>query len=328
MRVGVIGRGFGARTVAPVFAATEGCTVVDVVSARDEAAVAALCGRTDVDLISVHSPPFLHPAHVQAAVDAGHAVLCDKPFGRDTTEACAMLEAAEGAGVVHLLNFEFRHSPMREELRRLVAEGAVGDVEHVVWTQLVSGSRVPLRPYGWLFDRTLGGGWIGAFGSHLVDGVRWMFGEIVGVRAECRVTVTERPDRDGVLHRCDAEDAFTATLDVEGCVTVGIDTSFVAAATLPQRIVVLGAEGVLESVGDARIQLRRADGTREQFEAPPPTSGDPHDESMARWAAVVRDAVHAGAAPPGEPTFADGVACVRVLDELRRGLPVAEEVAP
>jgi predicted dehydrogenase len=35
LRIGVIGTGFGARVVAPVFASTDGCDVVDVVSARD-----------------------------------------------------------------------------------------------------------------------------------------------------------------------------------------------------------------------------------------------------------------------------------------------------
>ena len=74
MRVGVVGTGFGARVVAPVFAATPGCEVVDVVSARDEFAVAALCGQGDVDLVSVHSPPFLHVAHVRRALKSGHAV--------------------------------------------------------------------------------------------------------------------------------------------------------------------------------------------------------------------------------------------------------------
>ena len=77
IRLGVIGSGFGARVVAPVFAATDGCAVVDVVSARDAAAVRNLCARGDVDLISVHSPPFLHTEHVDRAIDAGHAVLCD-----------------------------------------------------------------------------------------------------------------------------------------------------------------------------------------------------------------------------------------------------------
>ncbi len=41
MKISVIGTGFGARVVAPAFDAAAGCEVVDVVSPRDEQAVAA-----------------------------------------------------------------------------------------------------------------------------------------------------------------------------------------------------------------------------------------------------------------------------------------------
>src|SRR4051812_18153734 len=116
VRVGVIGTGFGGRVVAPAFAATEGCTVVDVVSARSSEDVAALCRRPGVDLVSGHGPPVLHASHVRLAVDAGKAVLCDKPFGVDASEAAAMLALARDAGVVHAVNFEFRHDPGRRAL--------------------------------------------------------------------------------------------------------------------------------------------------------------------------------------------------------------------
>lgn len=320
VRVGVIGSGFGARVVAPVFAATEGCVVADVVSARDEAAVAALCARSDVDLVSVHSPPFLHATHVHAALDGGHAVLCDKPFGRDAADAAAMLGAAEAAGVVHLVNFELRCAPPREHLRSLLQAGAVGVPQHVLWTHVSAGSRVPLRPHGWLFDRALGGGWIGAWGSHAVDTVRWLFGEITDARAECRVTITERPDRAGELRRCDAEDAFTASLRTDRGVTVAIDTTFAAPSALVPRLVVIGSEAVVECVGETRLVVRWIDGTREEIDIVP-GEGDRHTEPMRRWAATVCDAVRDGAAPPGAPTFEDGLACVRVLDRLREGLP-------
>src|SRR5262247_3788521 len=126
MRVGVIGRGFGAKVVAPAFASTDGCEVVDVVSPRDEAAVAALCARRDVDLVSIHSPPFLHAEHVRLAVRAGHAVLCDKPFGRNAAEASGMCKLASDAGVIGLLNFENRYDAARKRVRALVEEGAIG----------------------------------------------------------------------------------------------------------------------------------------------------------------------------------------------------------
>ena len=64
------------------------------------------------------------------------------------------------------------------------------------WTHLSAGIRVPLRPWGWLFDRALGGGWIGAWGSHAVDTLRWMFGpRCADVQALLRIDVAERARR-------------------------------------------------------------------------------------------------------------------------------------
>ena len=314
MRVGVIGTGFGARVVAPVFSDADGCEVVDVVTPRDDDAVRALCRRPDVDLVSVHSPPFLHAPHVREAMAAGHAVLCDKPFGMRATESEQLVRDANDAGVVHLLNFEFRCDPVRERMRDLVTAGAVGTVEHVQWTHVSSGSRVPLRPYGWLFDRRLGGGWVGAWGSHAVDAIRWMLGEISSARADCRITVPERPDREGTLRAVDAEDGFTAQLELESGATAVLDSTFAATASVAPRVVFTGSDGVLECVADSRITLRRADGSRETFDRPE-TDGDPHLVPMRRWAKRVRDAVLSGS--PVAPTFADGWACDVVLDALR-----------
>lgn len=316
VRVGVVGRGFGARVVAPVFAETDGCEVVDVVSPRDGVATRALCARSDVDLVAIHSPPFLHDEHVRWALDAGHAVLCDKPFGRNAAEAAGMLGAAVRAGAVHLLNFEFRHHPAREQLRALVLDGAVGEVEHVQWSAFSAGSRAPLRRYGWLFDSALGGGWVGAWGSHAIDFLGWTFGEIADASAECRTTITRRPDSEGRLRRCTAEDGFTASLRTASGTTITIDTTFVAPVNVPSRITVIGSDGVLESVGDHRIVLHTDDGVREEFELDH-GSGDPHLLPMRRFAAVVRDCVRRGVVLPGEPTFADGLACARVMDRLR-----------
>ena len=317
VRIGVIGRGFGARVVAPVFAETEGCAVADVVSPRDDVAVRALCARDDVDVVAVHSPPFLHRDHVRYAVEAGHAVLCDKPFGRNAEDAVAMHDLAVSAGVLHLCNFEFRFHPAREQLRALVLDGAIGAVEHIQWSAFSAGSRLPLRRYGWLFDRDLGGGWVGAWGSHVVDFLRWTLGELPDATAELRTTIRERPDADGRMHHCTAEDGFTASLRSAGGVTVTIDTTFVAPVNVPSRVTVIGADGVLECVSDHRITLRTDEGLREELEVDH-GRGDPHLLPMRRWAVAVRDTVRRGSVEPGTPTFADGLACAVVMDRLRR----------
>jgi predicted dehydrogenase len=329
VKIVVIGTGFGARVVAPAFAATAGCEVVDVVSPRDDDAVGHAIARPDADLVSVHSPPFLHARHVRATLAAGKAVLCDKPFALDAGEAAELAAEAAAAGVVALCNFEFRFHPVRRLLRELVRTDALGPIERVHWTHLSAGSRSPLRRYGWLFDRDRGGGWIGAWGSHAVDTIRWCFGEVVAVDARARIAVAERPDEHGELHACTAEDGLTATLRLEPGATVAIESSFAVSASVVPRLTVLGGDAVCEIIGDTRVIVRRGDGTSEDLtpKAPPGRAreADRHDDPMQRFAEVVRDVVTSGEVPPGVPTFADGVACDLVLDRLRAAPMITKE---
>ena len=325
MNVVVIGTGFGARVVAPVFDATPRCRVVEVVNPRDTSAIDAALARPDVDLVSIHSPPFLHAAHVRQALAGGRAVMCDKPFALHASEAESMLESARAAGGVHLCNFEFRHEPARVLVHELVRNGAVGVVERVQWVHWSSGARQPLRPYGWLFDAERGGGWVGAWASHAVDALRWWFGDLRVLHALRHLSVPTRPDATGAPQRCTAEDGVTATLALPGGATALLDSTFAAVTTVAPRITVAGSEGVLECVADTRLQLRRSDGTREEIPVDRSAYGDPHRVAMQRWAEVVRDAVESGVVPDGVPTFADGVACDRVLDAMREApLRVAE----
>jgi predicted dehydrogenase len=312
MRVGVIGTGFGSRVVATTFRQI-GCDVVDVVSARDHSGAEGLC-RSRLDLVSVHSPPFLHATHVRMALDQGHAVLCDKPFGISGHESASLAADAQAAGVVNLVNFEFRQQPARQKMKELVAGGAIGEPEHLLYSAHVAGSRVPLRPYGWLFDRSLGGGWIGAFGSHAIDMMRWLLGDVTAAGAKTWVTVPERPDGAGALRSCDAEDSFCGWFEFESGATATLDTSFTSSVSLPPRITLTGSEGTIENTADARVVLRGADGSREEFTFEP-SPGDMHQTAMERWAAIVRTAVMERAQV--SPSFADGVACAIVMDQLR-----------
>jgi predicted dehydrogenase len=318
VKVAVIGTGFGQRVVAPVFAATPGCEVVDVVSARAEDAARELVERADVDLVSVHSPPFMHARHVRIALAAGKAVLCDKPFTLGPDEARALEAESVAAGAVALCNFEFRYAPARVRMRELVNDGSLGAIERVQIVHLSSGTRAPLRPYGWLFSADHGGGWIGAWGSHAVDGLRWMFGsEVVDVSARLRIDVPDRPDGDGEMRRCTAEDGFSALLQLESGVTVAIDSGFAAVANITPRFTIFGSEAVAELTGETRITLRRSDGSREVIDADDEAATDAHLAPMRRFAEVVHEAVASGTVPAGAPTFADGRASDEVLARLR-----------
>jgi predicted dehydrogenase len=325
VRVGVIGRGFGARVVAPTFSKTEGCQVVDVVSPRDDRAVTKLCSRDDVDLISVDSPPFMHLDHVRRAIDGGHAVVCQKPLGRNAAEAEEMCKLAADAGVLNLVTYEFRVHPVRTRVRALVLDGAVGAVEHVQWTSF-SAIWGPGRRFGWSFDESLGGGWVRVHGSHNIDYIRWTFGEVVAASAVLRTTIKERPDAAGNMRRCTAEDGFTALLRTDRGTSAVFDATATGAVDRPAHVTVVGSQGVLEVLSEniheigGRILLHTAEGTSEVLNRP--VWGDPtaHDDgAIVPWAPMVRDAVRHRASHPQLATFADGLACARVMDQLTPG---------
>jgi predicted dehydrogenase len=313
MRVGVIGRGWGGRVVAPAFGRLDGCEVVDVVSPRDEAAVAALCARADVDLISVHSPPFLHLDNVRRAIEAGHDVVCDKPFGRGAAEAAEMRDLAVAAGVLHFLNFENRYDAARRCLHDAVADGLVGEPEHMAFSALMAIWRVPLRPYGWLNDASVGGGWLRAMGSHQIDFARWTFGEPDAVRGRLRTAVTERPDADGGARRCTADDGFVLDLRTDRGVSVLMDSSAAAPVNLPPSLRIVGSAGVMEEAA-GQVVLHTAEGDRELRGAA--AAGNPLVAAQAAFAEVVRDAVRTREVPPDLPTFDDGLACAAVMDAV------------
>jgi predicted dehydrogenase len=249
---------------------------------------------------------------VLLALEYGQNVLCDKPFGRSARDAREMLDAARSAGVVHLVNFEFRHDRARQRLKGWIDDGAIGQVQHIGWTLYSNGSRG--RKYGWLFDKESGGGWIGAYGAHVIDAMRWMVGEIARGQCVCRTDIRTRTAAGGQLVPCTAEDAFTASLVFDNGVTGMIDTAFGIPEYRPQRIEVLGTEGVivLNGVTDLRLRVRGEERECLTFEAP---TGDPHEPAFRAWAAAVKEAVAGNRQI--RPSFEDGLACALVMDQLR-----------
>lgn len=300
MKVVVIGTGFGKHAAAPAYASLG--FDVEVVSPRDEAAVKAALA-SDVDLVSVHSPPFLHLEHVTGAIERGHAVLCDKPFGRNAEEAAAMREAARDAGVPHFLNFEFRCNESWSKLKELADTGAVGTPTHLSWTFFGSGLRG--RKLGWINDAELGGGWIGAYGSHLIDFTRHLFGSEI---ADCGgVTRVDIPDAT-------AEDAYSAWFVMANGCTATHDTGFAAAVPSAPSVTLIGSEGTIELTADTTLEVRRAGADPETTEFTPPPRRSP-PPALATFFGRVAEALRTGT--PLTPSFDDGVAVAEAMDRLR-----------
>ncbi len=145
LRVGIVGAGVMGRHYAKALGEYERAEVAAVCDLRREAAstLAGECGAAAYGSVEgmleaealeaavVATPDFAHRGPVLACLEAGIAVLCEKPLATTEEDAAALAEAVERAGRPFMVNFGNRHRPAALKLREAVQEGRVGTVEYL-----------------------------------------------------------------------------------------------------------------------------------------------------------------------------------------------------
>ncbi|TQC46916.1 gfo/Idh/MocA family oxidoreductase [Rhodococcus sp. WS4] len=126
----------------------------------------------DVRAAYISSTNDKHFEHAMAAIDAGLHVLCEKPLSFDVTQAQKMVDAAATAGVVFATNHHLRTHPVHRAARKMLTEGAVGDILSVRVANTIL-LRQALR--GWRLDG-VGGGVALDLAVHDIDTLRFVTG--------------------------------------------------------------------------------------------------------------------------------------------------------
>src|SRR5437899_8718249 len=220
--IGIIGAGFARTTQIPGFKNCDRARVVAIASGHREHAekVArefdiehvdsdwrALVARHDVDLVSVVTPPVKHCEMTLAALEHGKAVLCEKPMAMNADEARRMTECAREAGVLALIDHELRFLPGRIKLRKLLRDGEIGTVRHAKLTFRPDSRDDVDRPWNWWSDEGQGGGALGAIGSHVIDGFRWLLdAEVSAISGNLATHIPQRKDESGAMREVTTDD--------------------------------------------------------------------------------------------------------------------------
>jgi len=90
-----------------------------------------LLKKCQVDAIANVTPdPFHAPVSI-TAIQAGKHVLCEKPLAVNYKQAMQMVDAAESAGVINMVNLTYRNSAALQNARDVIAAGEVGPIIHV-----------------------------------------------------------------------------------------------------------------------------------------------------------------------------------------------------
>jgi predicted dehydrogenase len=151
-----------------------------------------------LDAIVIAAPDDLHYTMAMDALSAGLHVLGEKPMALNAQQAKEMLEAAERAAVKHMIMFTWRFFPHYGYLRKLIADGFVGQAYHFHIRFLSNQGRT--RDYTWMFDPQRSLGALGAIGSHMIHLAHFLLGDIRRVNADL-ATLIEREGPDGKPYR-------------------------------------------------------------------------------------------------------------------------------
>jgi dihydrodiol dehydrogenase / D-xylose 1-dehydrogenase (NADP) len=116
---------------------------------------AALASDPDVDVIYIGTPHSLHCENTIMCLEAGKAVLCEKPFAINASQARDMIALAREMGLFLMEAMWSRFLPIIVQVRGLLADGAIGDLRML---SADFGFRADVDPKSRLFDPHLGGG--------------------------------------------------------------------------------------------------------------------------------------------------------------------------
>jgi predicted dehydrogenase len=264
----------------------------------------ALVEDPDVDAVYVATP---HPGHHDAAmlaIDAGKAVLVEKPFAMDGAQARDMAAAARSRGVPCVEAMWTRFLPHVARIREILAAGMLGEIvyltaEHGQWFVEDPGFR--------LFAPSLGGGALLDLGIYPVSFAHFVLG------APARVAALSSPAFTGV----DRTTSMIFTYD-DGAHAV-LTTSLAAASDNPAAV--YGSEARLEIDGwfytPTSFRVIARDGT-ELERYPAPSSPNEIGRGMHYEAAEVGRCLRAGLTESPLLPLEETVAIMDTMDEVRR----------
>ena len=268
IRVGLIGFGLAGEVFhAPLIAATPRMELVSIVTSdqvRQERARAAY-PRTSVvpdvdrlwsdasrlDLVVIGTPNDSHVPLARAALERGLAVVIDKPMAPTSAEGQRLVEEAEARGLSITVFQNRRWDGDYLTLRRLLADGALGDV--VRFESRFERWRPAVDPGAWRerADPEEAGGLLFDLGAHLIDQAVQAFGPPTSVYAEVE---RRRPGAEV------DDDSFVALRHANGTVS-HLWMNAIAAIRAP-RMRVLGLNGAFEKHGLDVQEEALSDGMR------------------------------------------------------------------
>lgn len=188
----------------------------------------AVTENPEIDVVDICVDNKWHKDIVLSAISHGKHIICEKPLATNTADAELMTESAQKAGLVNLINFNYRKVPALAQIKQLLDGGVLGTLYHVKGVFLQDfGFDSPMT---WRFKKAqAGGGSIITMGAHVIDTMRFLAGDFDEVCAVGATVIPQRRDpRSGEMDTCDVDDTMNVLVKFKSGATGSLMTSWVS----------------------------------------------------------------------------------------------------
>jgi predicted dehydrogenase len=160
----------------------------------------------EIDAVVICSETIHHEEYVLPAVAARKHVFVEKPLGFKAADASRMADAIEKAGVLYQTGYFRRGDGVHLYLKEQIAAGAFGKITRVRASNCHSGAlggwfdskpNDPAHDWRWMADPKIAGcGAFGDLGTHMLDVLIWLLGDVASVTAQLSPGTARYPDCD------------------------------------------------------------------------------------------------------------------------------------
>ena len=182
IRFGVIGAGGFAQFAVEQFIKIPGTQLIGVYDQDDQqalkltaldtraqsyASAEALCLDTDIDLVYIATPPYLHYPQSKLALHSGKHVICEKPAALKLEHATELRTYAAHKNLLYVVNLMQRYNPLYHAVSELIDNKILGDFLHGFFENYASDEK--LTEQHWFWDESMSGGIFIEHAVHFFD---------------------------------------------------------------------------------------------------------------------------------------------------------------
>lgn len=194
--------------------------------------------RSELDMVSVCVPNFLHHPVVMAAAEAGLHVVCEKPLATTIEYGAEMVRTCRERGVKLMYAEDWLFAPAIVRAKEIIDQGALGEILYVKAKETHAGSHSPFAQK----LSTCGGGSMIHLGIHPAAFVRW----IAGCEPTDVIGKISRGLDDNFVHRhFEGEDWGVSVITFENGMKAFIEGNYITVGGMDDRIEVYGSKGNL-----------------------------------------------------------------------------------